>query len=65
MVVVAGALGLLVSLLRRDVAYVLVLVWALAGIAVRFSGTPAMLYTAGAAAAVLALSLLLPRRRVA
>jgi hypothetical protein len=58
MVVVAGALGLLFSLLRADVAYVLVFVWALAGIAVRFSDVPAMLFTAGGFAALLALSLL-------
>lgn len=64
MVLVAGALGLLVSLLKADIAYVLVFVWALAGIAVRFSDTPAMLITAGAMAVLLAASLFytVPRR---
>lgn len=57
MVLVAGALGLLVSLLRGDVAYVLVFVWALAGIAYKFSDTPAMLWTAGGVAVVLTASL--------
>lgn len=58
MVVVATVLGLLFSALRGDVAVIAVFIWALAGIAVKFSATPIMFYTAAAGAALLALSLL-------
>lgn len=43
---VATVVGLGVTLLRSDWAYGLVLVWAFAGIAVKHSATPAVLYTA-------------------
>ena len=65
MLVVATVLGLLFSVRRADVAYVSVLVWAFIGIAVKQNSTPLVSVTAGAAAAVLALSLFftVPRSR--
>jgi hypothetical protein len=65
MLVVATALGLSFSVRRADVAFVAVLVWSFVGIAVKHSGTPLVAVTAGAAAALLALSLFItvPRRR--
>lgn len=58
MVLVAAALGLTVTFLHRDIAYALVLVWALIGIAVRLHETTAILVVALAGAAALALSVL-------
>jgi len=63
---VAGAIiASAVSITRGDVAYVLVIVWAFAGITVKHSDTPAVAVTAGAMAAVVALTLLIgvPRQR--
>lgn len=50
MLVVAVILGFLMAFLRRDIAYVLVLAWAFAGIGVRQSGTDLVSYTAWFAA---------------
>jgi benzodiazapine receptor len=50
MLVAATAIASLVSLTRRDVAYVLVIVWALVGIAVKQSATPLVSITAALAA---------------
>ena len=66
---VAGAIiASLVSLTRGDIAYVLVIVWAFAGIAVKQSGTPLVAITAAVLAAVVLLTLLagvpLTRRRL-
>ena len=66
---VAGAIiASLVSLSRGDIAYVLVIVWAFAGIAVKQSSTPPVAISAAALAAVVLLTLLagvpLTRRRL-
>jgi hypothetical protein len=56
---VAGAIiASAVSLTRGDIAYVLVVVWALAGIAVKQSGTPLVAITAAALAVVVLLTLI-------
>jgi hypothetical protein len=55
MLAAALAIALAVTLTRRDVAYLLVLVWAFAGIAVKHSGVPLVASTAGLAAALAAL----------
>jgi hypothetical protein len=68
MLIVLGAVVLvsgLVSLTRRDVAFNLVILWALAGIAVKHSGA-ALVFTAALAAAVVVAAVLLlslPRRK--
>ena len=49
MLVVAGLLGAIMFLRERDLAYVLVLIWALVGIALKHSGTPVVSNTAWAA----------------
>jgi hypothetical protein len=68
MLVVAAIVASLVSLTRGDVAYVLVIVWAFAGIAVKQSGMAMVAITAAALAAVVLLTLLagvpLTRRRL-
>jgi hypothetical protein len=46
MLVAAGGIAAAVSLTRGDVAYSLVIVWALAGIAVKHAGTPGVAVTA-------------------
>jgi len=46
MLLVAGALAAIVSLTRGDVAYSLVFMWALVGIAVKNAGTPLVVVTA-------------------
>jgi hypothetical protein len=51
MLAVATLLGLLMALRHRDECYLLVLVWAFAGIAVRQAGTPLVAYSAWVAAA--------------
>jgi hypothetical protein len=56
MLVVAGAIGLAAAFLRRDAAYVAVLVWATIGIAVKHSGVAPVATTSWAVAAVLALA---------
>ncbi|WP_231645480.1 TspO/MBR family protein [Mycolicibacterium mengxianglii] len=65
MVVVATALGLTMSVVFADIAYVAVVVWALIAVAVRLSDTTSILITALVGAAVLVLSLLVsvPRHR--
>ncbi len=67
MIVAATALGLTMSILYADVAYVAVLVWALIGIAVRLNDTAPGLAAALAGAVALAASLAVtvPRRRAA
>jgi len=57
---VAGALiASAVGVARRDVAYVLVIVWAFAGIVVKQSATPLVAITAGLMAGVVVLALLM------
>lgn len=57
MLVIATVLGLFFALRRADIAYVAVLVWAFAGIAVRHSATSLVAVTAAVAAAVLVAAL--------
>ncbi len=52
MLAVALLLAALMALLRRDVAYLLVLAWAFAGIAVKHASTPAVTLSAWAATAI-------------
>jgi hypothetical protein len=65
MLVAGTVIASAVSITRGDVAYVLVIVWAFAGIVVKHSGTPLVSITAGVMAVVVALTLLVgvPRRR--
>ena len=67
MLLVAGALAAIVSLTRGDVAYSLVFMWALVGIAVKNAGTPLVVVTAWVVTAfvgvMLVLGFLLNRRR--
>jgi hypothetical protein len=58
MLIVAGLIASAVSLTRGDVAYVLVIVWAYAGIAVRHSDTLLVAITAGVVAGIVALTLI-------
>lgn len=58
MLAVATGVGLLFSLRKGDVAYVLVLIWAFVGIAVAQWDTPLVAWTALIAAVVLGISLL-------
>lgn len=53
MISIATLIGLLFAMIKRDVAYVAVLVWAFIGIAVKQSATPPVLYTAAVGAIVL------------
>ncbi|BBX19562.1 tryptophan-rich sensory protein [Mycolicibacterium duvalii] len=64
MVIVAAALGLLMVLRHSDIAFGLVLVWALVGIAVRLSETTSVLIAAlsGASALTVAVIVILLRR---
>jgi hypothetical protein len=57
MLVVAAALAAAMSLTRRDVAYVLVIVWAFVGIAVKQAATPLVAWAAWVLAAVALLTL--------
>jgi benzodiazapine receptor len=59
MVIAAVVISIFMSFTRRNIPYVLVLVWAFAGIAVKFPHIPLIYMTswAGAAAAVIALAL--------
>ena len=59
MLAVAAVIGLAVAITRGDVAYVAVLVWAFAGIAVKQDYTTSVAIAAWAAAGVVALALLL------
>jgi len=65
MVIAAAAIAIAVSITRGDIGYVLVIVWAFIGIAVKQSATPSVAITAGLMAAVVALTLLIgvPRTR--
>jgi TspO/MBR family protein len=66
MIVVASLLGALMTVLRRDSAYVFVLVWSFVGIAVKQAATPLVAYTAWAFALImlaLAIFSILRRRR--
>jgi benzodiazapine receptor len=68
MLLVASLLGLAMALTRRDSAYLFVLVWSFAGIAVKWAAVPVVTYTAWAAALValgLAVYSIVQRRRVA
>ncbi len=56
MVAVAAALGLVMLLRHNDIAYALVLIWALTGIAVRLHETAPILITSLVAASILALA---------
>jgi translocator protein len=53
MLIIAGAISLLILVTRQDTAFVLVVVWALAGIWIRQSGTPPVALTAALASVVL------------
>ncbi len=67
MLLVAGVLAAAVSLTRGDVAYSLVIIWALAGIAVKHAGTPLVAVTAWVTTAfvgvMLVVGVVLSRRR--
>ena len=54
MLITAVIIATLMTITRGDVAYLLVLVWAFVGIAVKHTGTPVVSNTAWAAAAILA-----------
>ena len=56
MLLVATVVAWLMAILRRDVAYLLVLVWAFAGIAVKHVGTPLVANSAWAATALVAIA---------
>jgi hypothetical protein len=57
MLVVAGAIASLMSLTRGDVAYMLVIIWAYVGIALKHSGTATVSIAAWVMTAVLAVML--------
>ncbi|MEJ2207512.1 MAG: tryptophan-rich sensory protein [Anaerolineae bacterium] len=59
MLVVGGVVASLVSLTRGDVAYVLVIVWAFAGIVVKQSDTLSVAITAGVVAGLVLLTLII------
>jgi benzodiazapine receptor len=65
MLVVGAGIASAVSISRGDVAYVLVIVWAFVGIAVKHAATPLVAITAGLMALIVALTLLVgvPRNR--
>lgn len=56
MISIATLIGLYFAMIKRDVAYVAVLVWAFIGIAVKQSATPPVLYAAASGAIVLAVA---------
>ena len=62
---VAASIAAGVSITRGDIAYVLVIVWAFAGIAVKHTGTPTVAVAAAVLAAIVALTLAIgvPRLR--
>jgi len=59
MLVVAAIVASLVSITRGDVAYVAVILWAFAGIAIKHSAKPAVAITAWVTAGLVALTLLI------
>jgi len=66
MLLVASLVGLMMALTRRDAAYLFVLVWSFAGIAVKQAATPMVAYAAWAATLValgLAVYSIVARRR--
>jgi benzodiazapine receptor len=65
MIIASAAIASAVSITRGDIGYVLVVVWALVGIAVKHSDTPSVAIIAGLMAGVVALTLLMgvPRAR--
>jgi hypothetical protein len=65
MLVAAAAIASAVSITRGDVAYVLVIVWAFVGIAIKHAATPLVSIAAWATAAIVALTLIVgvPRTR--
>jgi len=65
MLVVGAGIASAVSISRGDVAYVLVIVWAFVGIAVKHAATPLVAITAGLMALIVALTLLVgvPRNK--
>ncbi len=65
MLVVGAGIASAVSISRGDVAYVLVIVWAFAGIAVKHANTQMVAITAGLMALIVALTLLVgvPRKK--
>jgi hypothetical protein len=58
-IVVALAIALLVAFTRRDIAYGLVILWALAGIAVKQSGNQSIVTTTEISAIVIVIALVL------
>jgi len=60
---VATIVGLIMTQVRRDIAYGLVLVWAFAGIAAKHMGVPIVAGAAIATALVMAISILLTARK--
>jgi hypothetical protein len=60
---VAAGLGIAMILLRREVAYPLVIIWALVGIAVARAAMPAVAIAAGLAALLVAVALVAARLR--
>ena len=59
MLIVGGVVASLMSITRGDVAYVLVIVWAFAGIVVKQSDTLSVAITAGVVAGLVLLTLLI------
>ena len=59
MIIASAAIASAVSITRGDIGYVLVIMWAFVGIAVKHSDTPPVAITAGLMAAVVALTLLI------
>ncbi|MCV7282159.1 tryptophan-rich sensory protein [Mycolicibacterium flavescens] len=59
MILVAAALGVVMTLRHKDLAYALVIIWALVGIAVRLNETTSVLVASLAGAAVVAVAQLL------
>jgi benzodiazapine receptor len=59
MLVIGAGIASAVSISRGDVAYVLVIVWAFVGIAVKHAATPIVAVTAGLMALIVALTLLI------
>ena len=62
MIAVAAALGLVMNLRHRDIAYGLVIIWALIGIAVRLHDTTSILIASLAGAAVVAVAVAVSAR---
>jgi hypothetical protein len=52
MLLVSAGIGVLMGLRRRDAAFLLVLVWAFVGIALKHAGTPSVAITAWIAALI-------------